>query len=200
MWSQEEARAALTPAEWRVFARRFGFDEAPNFEGAWHAHVFHSLDEIAKEIAARAGRGRKSCVDAARAKLLAIRGKRVWPGLDDKILTSWNALAIRGLALAARHLERPESRGRRGPRARLRARQIVASDGRLLATAKGGVAHLNAYLDDYAYLANALLEMLQVRWRNADAAWLREMLDAMLAHFEDPSSADSSSRPTITRH
>ncbi len=57
--------------------------------------------------------------------------------------------------------------------------------GRLLATAKDGVAHLNAYLDDYAYLANALLEMLQVRWRNEDAAWLREILDAMLAHFED---------------
>ena len=46
--------------------------------------------------------------------------------------------------------------------------------------AKDGVSHLNAYLDDYAYLANALLEMLQIRWRNEDAAWLREILDAML--------------------
>jgi uncharacterized protein YyaL (SSP411 family) len=58
-------------------------------------------------------------------------------------------------------------------------------EGRLLATAKDGTAHLNAYLDDYAYLANALLEMLQVRWKNEDAAWLRALLDAMLAHFED---------------
>ena len=58
--------------------------------------------------------------------------------------------------------------------------------GRLLATAKDGVAHLNAYLDDYAYLANALLEMLQLRWRNEDVAWLRQILDAMLEHFEDP--------------
>ena len=71
--------------------------------------------------------------------------------------------------------------------------------GRLLATAKDGVAHLNAYLDDYAYLANALLEMLQLRWRNEDATWLRQMLDAMLAHFEDRNSAGSSSRPTITK-
>ena len=54
-----------------------------------------------------------------------------------------------------------------------------------MATAKDGVAHLNAYLDDYAYLASALLEMLQLRWRNEDAAWLRDILDGLLAHFED---------------
>jgi uncharacterized protein len=188
VWSQDEARAALTPEEWRAFARRFGFDEPANFEGSWHAHVFHALDEIAKEQKlepARAGQ----LVDAARAKLLAIRGKRVWPGLDDKILTSWNALAIRGLALAARHLERPDCAAA-ADRALdyLRAnlwRPGPDGGGRLLATAKDGVAHLNAYLDDYAYLANALTEMLQVRWRNADVAWLRDILDAMLARFED---------------
>jgi uncharacterized protein YyaL (SSP411 family) len=48
------------------------------------------------------------------------------------------------------------------------------------------VSHLNAYLDDYAYLAHALLEMLQLRWRNEDVSWLRAILDAMLGHFEDP--------------
>ena len=188
VWSREEARAALTDAEWRVFARRFGFDQDANFEGAWHAHVFHSIDEIAKEVDASAVEVQR-LIDSARAKLLAIRGKRVWPGLDDKILTSWNALAIRGLSLAARNLERPEFAAA-AERARdyLHSHLWISSNGqggRLLATAKGGVAHLNAYLDDYAYLANALLELLQVRWRNEDAAWLRQILDAMLAHFED---------------
>ena len=62
---------------------------------------------------------------------------------------------------------------------------LVDGGGRLLATSKDGTAHLNAYLDDYAYLADALLEMLQLRWRNDDATWLRDILDAMLAHFED---------------
>ena len=114
----------------------------------------------------------------------SIRGKRVWPGLDDKILTSWNALAIRGLALASRALDRPDFAAAAG-QALDYVRANLWRDGRLLATAKDGVAHLNAYLDDYAYLANALLELLQVRWRNADATWLREILDAMLAHFED---------------
>jgi hypothetical protein len=109
----------------------------------------------------------------------------VWPGLDDKILTSWNALAIRGLALASRALDRPDF-AMAAEHALDYVRANLWRDGRLLATAKDGVAHLNAYLDDYAYLANALLELLQVRWRNADAVWLREILDAMLAHFEDP--------------
>jgi uncharacterized protein YyaL (SSP411 family) len=105
------------------------------------------------------------------------------------VLTSWNALAIRGLAIAARALEKPEfaeaaERALAFTRTHL-WRLDSNGEGRLLATAKDGVAHLNAYLDDYAYLANALLEMLQLRWRNEDAAWLRHILDAMLEHFED---------------
>ena len=65
----------------------------------------------------------------ARAKLLAIRSKRVWPGLDDKILTSWNALAIRGLAIAARALEQARLRAAADARARLRARATCGVTG-----------------------------------------------------------------------
>ena len=188
VWTRTEAHAALTPLEWTLFSRRFGFDEEPNFEGAWHAHVFVSIEQIAKEHKLEPAEIEKH-IDSARAKLLAIRSKRVWPGLDDKVLGSWNALAIRGLAKAARLLDKPEFAA-----AAERALEFIRANlwrpgpnggGRLLATAKDGVAHLNAYLDDYAYLANALLEMLQLRWRNEDAAWLRDILDGMLAHFED---------------
>ena len=183
VWSREEVQAALTPLEWSVFSRHFGFDEAANFEGAWHCHGFVSFQQIAKELQLDVAEIQMQ-IDSARAKLLAIRVKRVWPGLDDKILTSWNALAIRGLAIAARSIEKPEFAA-----AAERALDFIRANlwrkGRLLATSKGGFSHLNAYLDDYAYLANALLEMLQIRWRNEDVAWLREILDAMLAHFED---------------
>jgi uncharacterized protein len=188
VWTRTEVRGALTPLEWSVFSRRFGFDEEPNFEGMWHAHVFVSFEQIAKELNLDRAEVEKH-VDAARAKLLAIRNQRVWPGLDDKVLGSWNALAIRGLARAARVLGKPEFAAAADAslefiRAHLwRARP--EGGGRLLATAKDGVSHLNAYLDDYAYLANALLEMLQLRWRNEDTAWLRQILDAMLLHFED---------------
>jgi uncharacterized protein len=61
-------------------------------------------------------------------------------------------------------------------------------DGRLLVTYKDGQADLNAYLDDYAFLADALLEMLQTRWNGADCAWLRDLLDQMIARFMDADS------------
>jgi uncharacterized protein len=189
VWSRDEVQAALSADEWRAFSRRFGLDQQPNFEGEWHAHVFVEIEALAKELDRNPAQV-QVLLDSARAKLLAIRSKRVWPGLDDKILTSWNALAIRGLALAARNLDRPEFAA-----AAERALDFIRTHlwqvgpdgrGRLLATAKDGVAHLNAYLDDYAYLANALIEMLQLRWKNEDAAWLRQILDTMLARFEDP--------------
>jgi uncharacterized protein YyaL (SSP411 family) len=173
----------MTADEWSVFSRRFGFDEAPNFEGSWHLHVFVSLEQIATEHKLEVAEVERR-IDCARAKLLAIRSRRVWPGLDDKILTSWNALAIRGLAIVARALERHDF-GEAAGRALDFLRANAWRNGRLLATSKDGVSHLNAYLDDYAYLAHALLEMLQLRWRNQDARWLREILDAMLRHFED---------------
>jgi len=180
---REPQQSALTAEEWSVFSRRFGFDEAPNFEGAWHLHIYQPLEQIAKEQELEVAEVERR-IDAARDKLLAIRSRRVWPGLDDKILTSWNALAIRGLAIAARALERADFAAAAG-RALDFLRAQAWRDGRLLATSKDGVSHLNAYLDDYAYLANALIEMLQVRWREDDVRWLREVLDAMLQHFED---------------
>jgi uncharacterized protein YyaL (SSP411 family) len=183
VWSREEVQAALSPEEWQVFGRRFGFDQEANFEGAWHLHVFHSYEKLAEEFGLDAAEAERR-VDSARAKLLGIRSRRIWPGLDDKILTSWNALAIRGLAIAARVLDKPEFASAADAALEF-VRQNLWRDGRLLATAKDGTAHLNAYLDDYAYLASALLEMLQLRWRNEDATWLRQILDAMLAHFED---------------
>ncbi len=184
VWSREEAQAALTPLEWNIFSRRFGFDQEANFEGAWHCHVYVSLEQLAKELQVGPEVVEKELA-SARSKLLALRSKRVWPGLDDKILTSWNALAIRGLAIAARNLAEPRFAAA-AERALAFLRAHLWKDGRLLATSKDGHSHLNAYLDDYAYLANALLEMLQLRWRNEDVAWLREVLGVMLDRFEDP--------------
>jgi len=188
VWSRDEAQAALTPAEWNVFSRRFGFDQAANFEGAWHCHVSAPFAQLAQDLQIDAAEAERRA-DSARAKLLALRSRRVWPGLDDKILTSWNALGIRGMAIAARALGRQEfGVAADGALGFIRAnlwKPDAAGGGRLLATSKDGDSHLNAYLDDYAYLADALLEMLQLRWNNQDVTWLRAVLDAMLRHFED---------------
>ena len=184
--SREEVRAALTPERMARVRAAASASTAAELRRRVAPARCSSLEQIAEgNRSSSRPRCERRSIRRAR-KLLAIRSQRVWPGRDDKILTSWNALAIRGLghrgarARAGRSSARPPS-----------ARSISCAptlwrDGRLLATSKDGVAHLNAYLDDYAYLADALLEMLQLRWRNEDAAWLRELLDAMLAHFEDP--------------
>jgi uncharacterized protein YyaL (SSP411 family) len=126
----------------------------------------------------------ETLIAAARGKLLALRNRRVWPGRDDKILTSWNALMIRGMAVAARTLER-EDLALSATKALDFIRATLWRDGRLLATYKDGRAHLNAYLDDYLYLADAVLELQQFRFRSDELAFARELLDVVLERFAD---------------
>jgi uncharacterized protein len=184
VWDQDAVRQALTAAEYGAFAPHFGLDRAPNFEGRWHLHVFESSDDVAKRLA-KTPDEIAALLESARRKLLALRNLRTWPGRDDKILTSWNALMIRGMAIAARALDRPDLADS-ATRALDFIRGTLWREGRLLATYKDGRAHLNAYLDDYVYLADAVLELQQVRFRSDELAFARELLDVVLEHFTDP--------------
>ena len=174
VWNRTEVQALLTAAEYAAFARRFGLDREANFEGEWHLHCYEPMDA-----------GAQSLIDSARNKLLAVRNARIWPGRDDKILTAWNALMIKGLAIAARVLGRPELADAAAAAADF-LREKLWRDGRLLATYKDGRAHLAAYLDDYAFLADALLELLQTRWRSSDLHFAQSLVEVMLEKFEDP--------------
>ncbi len=91
---------------------------------------------------------------------------------------------IRGMAIAARHLERPEWTAS-AERALDFLRTRLWRDGRLLATYKDGHAHLAAYLDDHAFLLDAVLELLALRWRTEDVEFAMQLADVMLEHFED---------------
>jgi hypothetical protein len=175
VWTPDEIRARLLPDEYRAFARRFGLERQANFEGRfWHLHVFERASEADAPLLA-----------AARAKLFAARETRVRPGRDEKILVSWNALAIRGMAHAGRVFGRPEwiTSARR---ALGFVRQRMWRERRLLATYKDGRAHLSAYLDDYAFLAAAVLELLQAEFALADLHWACALADVLLEQFEDP--------------
>jgi uncharacterized protein YyaL (SSP411 family) len=187
VWQPEEVSRLLDAEEYATFSRRFGLDREANFEGeAWHLHVFRSEEDIGGELQIEPAEVEKSLAHA-RGQLLAERNGRVWPGRDDKVLTSWNGLAIGGLAAAARALRRPDLAD-----AACRAVDFIHQqcwrDGRLLAAYKDGRARFPAYLDDYAFLLDGLLELLQTRWRSADLRFATELAEALLAHFEDRES------------
>lgn len=184
VWTPDAVRALLSAEEYAVAERVYGFDRPPNFENAsWNPVLARPLHEVAAELGV-AGEVAAVRLANARAKLFAARETRVHPGRDDKQLTSWNALAIAGLAHAGRVMARPDWID--AARVAIEfLRELVWREGRLLASYKHGEARLNAYLDDYAFLLDALLEMLQADYREADMAWARELADALLAHFED---------------
>ena len=183
VWTPEQVRDALEPEEYDAFSRRFGLDRDANFEGAWHLHTFRAIADIATEIGADEAVV-ESRIDTARAKLLAIRNARVWPARDEKILTSWNGLAIGALAQAGRALDREDL-----IEAALQAMRFLRAhcwrDGRLLAVHAEAESRFPAYLDDYAMLASGLLSLLEARWDAAALAWTQELAEVMLQHFLD---------------
>ncbi len=186
VWTPDQVRDVVEPEHYDAFARRFGLDRDANFEGAWHLHTFRSTSDIATELALDEGTV-EAQIEAARVKLLEVRDARVRPGRDEKILTSWNGLAIGGLARASRALGRDDLAA-----AALRAMHFLRAhcwqDGRLLAVHTAGESRLAAYLDDYAMLAWGLLELLEARWDATALAWTMELAEVMLAHFADSDS------------
>ncbi|MGD8430463.1 MAG: thioredoxin domain-containing protein [Ectothiorhodospiraceae bacterium] len=183
LWTPQEVQSLLSEEEATLVTHRFGLNERANFEGRWHLHVHATFSWLAK----RMGRSRSEVValwEQARRKLLAARQTRPAPHRDDKVLTSWNALMVAGLARAARLLEAPELSERAAAALGFLKRELW-HEGRLLASWRDGRATLPAYLDDHAFLLAALLEQLQTRWEDDLLTWAREVADLLLTHFED---------------
>jgi uncharacterized protein YyaL (SSP411 family) len=174
VWSREEAQSALTGEEYAVLSSHFGLDQPPNFENRhWHLHVARPVEP-----------GKQGILEKAKHKLFTARAKRVRPGRDEKVLVSWNALAIRGMAHAGRVFGR-EPWVSSARRALDFIRNRMWRDGRLLATCKDGHAHLAAYLDDYAYLMAALIELLQSEFSLQDLQFAEQLAEVLLGQFED---------------
>ncbi len=172
LWDPEEV-SELVGDRYAVFARRFGLDQPANFEGRWHLTVREAANKDDDEA-----------IEKARVRLLERRATRVAPGRDEKQLTAWNALAIRGLAIAGRALERPDLVDAAARAADFIRTQLFDGD-RLLASFKDGAARFPAYLDDHAFLLDALLELLQARWDSDHLALAQHLAELLLEHFED---------------
>lgn len=184
VWDTRQIRELLPPDAFTLVARHYGLDAPPNFENRhWHLVVAQPLDQVANALDIQADDAMRLLADA-RARLFAAREQRIRPGLDNKILTSWNGLMIAGMMRAARVFGRPE-----WAQSARRAIDFIRTrhwrDGRLFATSAGGDGRLNAYLDDHAFMIAALLESLQTRFEPDDLAFAEDLADELLDSFED---------------
>ncbi|MES2353289.1 MAG: thioredoxin domain-containing protein [Pseudomonadota bacterium] len=184
VWMPAEVEALLTTAEYQIAALAYGFDGPPNFEHShWHLHVVRTIEAVA-QAAEKPIAEVEALLASTRTKLFTHREKRVHPGRDEKILTSWNGLMIHGMARAGFAFNQPEWIAS-ARRALDFIRNTLWKNGRLLATYKDHKAHLNAYLDDYAFLLAATLELLQADYRSEDLHFATQLADVLLNQFED---------------
>jgi hypothetical protein len=171
VWTLGELRAALGDETlFEEAAAFFGASETGNFEGA---NVLEGRGPVPERLG------------DIQAALLAKRSERVRPGLDDKRLTSWNALMISALAQAGAALQRPDYVAGAVACAEFLLRDMRDPDGRLLRTWKDDRAHIDAYLEDHAYLLEALLTLYEATFDPRWYAEARAMADTMIERFAD---------------
>ena len=122
-----------------------------------------------------------------RRRLYEARAQRVWPGLDDKRLTAWNALAISALADAGAALRAGRLPGRRAPAppASCSTELREAATAGCCAPGRTGSGRLNAYLEDHAFLLEALLTLYEATFEPRWFAAARELADTMIERFAD---------------
>ena len=181
VWSKDELALILGEKDADLISGYWGVSKTGNFEG----RNILNVPQGAESYAAEAGislEALAATITSAKAKLMEARERRIHPGRDDKALTAWNGMMLRSFAEAASILERDDYRQAATDCAEFLLRELVA-DGRLLRTYKDGKAHLNGYLEDYAYLADGLLYLYEATF---DDRWLNEaqrLADGMIDLF-----------------
>jgi len=184
VWTPDEIRAVLTdssPGEANFSSQQveklmqfYGVSERGNFEGR---NILH--------LAGREAAAEPEGLGEMRGALYAARVKRIWPGLDDKRLTAWNALMIAALAEAGAALGRADYLDAARACADFVWRDLRDDEGTLLRTYKDDRARLKAYLEDHAFLLEALLTLYEA---SLEAVWFeraRQLADTLLARFAD---------------
>jgi uncharacterized protein len=188
VWSAAEIETELGDAAMsRAALRYWGVSEGPNFEGQSILFVPRPRDEVAGELGIDVDR-LDDLLARARARLCAARARRVHPGLDDKVLASWNGLALSALAEAGRALERSDYVDAAIENGRFLTTAMM-DGGRLLRSWKEGRAKIKGYLEDYAMVGEGLLTLYEATF---DRHWLdesRRLADAALDLFWDAERA-----------
>jgi uncharacterized protein YyaL (SSP411 family) len=184
-WTPDEIEAVLGAEQGATFGRVYDVSDVGNFEGRNILNLPKTLEQCAA-ILSREPQGLAADLADSREKLFAAREKRVRPGRDDKVIVAWNGLMIDAMARAGAALNEPEYVITAAEAAGFILSRMRRDDGRLLHTWRHGNAKLDAYLDDYASLANSLVSLYEA---NLNERWIEEavqLMDIVLDKFADP--------------
>jgi uncharacterized protein len=170
VWDKAEVERLLSADQARVILNLWGVTQQGNFE---HKNIFSRVQSVA-QVAAQLKMSEAQVIahrEAARPILYAHRAKRIPPGLDDKIMTDWNGLMAAAFARAAWVYDAPEYLAAAKAAVTFSLEHLQRPDGRLRHTTKDGVAQDTAFLEDYAFLIHALIELAQA---DGNGRWLGE--------------------------
>ena len=181
-WTKPEIRAVLG-ADADLLCMYYDVTDGGNWEGRTILCRNASLPAVSLHAGVAEPEAR-DILRASERRLLAARSERARPGMDGKILVSWNALMITALAKGYRM-----ERDRRYLDAALRCAEMILgfmySEGRLLHSYKDGAGRIPGYLEDYAFLAESLLDLFEITAEESYLAYAREMAEHLLNHFWD---------------
>ncbi len=200
VWTPDEVTELIGEKSAAVFSAFYDITPKGNWEGKSILRVVRDATQVATQFGLTVEET-AAIVDSARVTLLAAREKRIKPGLDDKTLTSWNALMLSAFVQCGAAFGRQDFLAAAVRNAEFLTTTMAAvkdEELRLLRTSRNGSAKLNGYLEDYAFLADALFDLYMV---TQDIKWLdtsKRLVQSMRRYFEDP--ADHSFFATSSDH
>ncbi len=181
IWDKFEIKENLDESQYKIFSKHFGLNKKCNFENKYHLYVSY---DTKNEFESRIKSTDKISIQKSIEILLKIRNKRKKPFTDEKILVSWNALAINSLVefyKISKEIKYVDS----AEKSILFLINNMFDKNILNATYKDGKSHLNAYLDDYVFLINSILNFLSVKWSDELFKKIIVLADSLIEKFLD---------------
>ncbi len=183
VWSDAEIRALLGDEDARLLSAAYDVSAGGNWEGANVLWQPRPLAEVARELGVTEEALRARC-DASLSRLYEARKGRVPPLLDDKVLTSWNGLMIGAMAFAGRVLGEPRYVESAERAADAVLRDLARPDGGLFRTHRAGRSHIEGFLEDYGFLADALVDTFEASGDRRHLAAALRLCERVIVDFE----------------
>ena len=183
VWDKDEIKKIIDSEDFNIIEKYYGLNEETNFENRWHLTVSNDTENIAKDSKFE-NEKLEDIVKKCNKALLKERKLRTPPSLDKKQLTSWNALVIKGLAVSGRVLERKDYiQSARESLEFIEKNQFDKNT--LMACYISKMSKFPAYLDDHAFLLDAILEFLQSEWNTKLLHFAIKLADNLIDNFLD---------------